>query len=137
MEKANIKEFINQYADAVAKVDIEKIASRFHDTFSLSTQKDYWHIQNNDEFKLSLEKAFKGYKKIGASFFKLVKYNIIDFQSNHCVVNIEWGLFNSDSNLIVKFDISYCIKEINGNFKYVFLINHNEIENIEAYLKGI
>lgn len=136
MEKIKIKEFIDGYADAVLKIDIEKITSHFHDRFVLSTQKDYWYISNNDEFKSNLAKSFEGYKKLGVRFCKLTKFDIIDFQSNHCFVNAEWGLFDSDSNLLVRFDISYCIKEMYRNFKYVFVIAHNETERIEEYRKN-
>lgn len=133
MEKIKVEEFINGYADAVQKIDIKKIASHFHDHFVLSTQKDYWYISNDDEFRSNLVNAFDGYKKLGAKACKLIKFEILDFKSNHCIVNMTWGLFDDNANLLTEFDISYCIKKINQDLKYIFVIAYNEIERIEEY----
>lgn len=135
MEKKRIEEFIKQYADSVANADFEKIVSHYPDRFVLSTQKHYLDITNNDEFKTNLAKSFEVYKTLGAKFCNLIKFDIITFPSNHCMANVEWGLFDDDSNLLMTFDISYCIKEMNGDLKYIFVIAHNEEEHIEEYLR--
>lgn len=133
MDKTKVQSFINSYADAVSKIDIQTIASHFHHHFVLSTQNDYWSITNNDEFKFNLAKAFEGYKALGMQVCKLIKFEIINFTSNHCLVNIEWGLFDNQSKQFVSFDISYCIKSIANELKYVFVIAHNEIERLKEY----
>lgn len=133
MDNKRIQTFINDYADAVSKIDIQKIASHFNHHFILSTQNNEWYIANNDEFKLNLSKAFDGYKALGTHVCKLIKSEVINFESNHCLVNIEWGLFDHQSNRLVSFDISYCIKSIANEFKYVFVIAHNEIERLRKY----
>lgn len=136
MDKTSIQAFINDYADAVSTIDIHKIANHFHHHFVLSTQNDYWYISNNDEFKINLAKAFEGYKALGTHVCKLIKSEIINFNSDHCLVNIEWGLFDKHATQLVNFDISYCIKSIASEFKYVFVIAHNETERLQEYQKS-
>lgn len=132
-EVEEVEKFVNGYADAVQKMDIKNIASHFHDRFILSTQKHDWIISNNDEFKSNLAKSFDGYKKLGAQVCKKVAHDIVEFQSNHCLANIEWGLFDDKSSVLVSFDITYCIKKMDKDFKFIFVVAHNETERIEEY----
>lgn len=48
------------------------------------------------------------------------------------MVNIEWGLFNSSDEILVQFDILYCLKRINNEWKFIFVIDHNEEANIKS-----
>jgi hypothetical protein len=136
MKREEIEELVSGYAVAVQKMDIKNIASHFHDRFILSTQTSEWIISKDDEFKSNLANSFDAYKKLGAQFCKKVAHDIIEFQSNHCLVNIEWGLFDDKSAMLVSFDISYCIKQMDKDFKFIFVVAHNEAERIERYLRS-
>lgn len=130
-----IQSFIESYANVVSKVDIERIATYFHDYFTLSTQKDIWHIKNDDIFKANLRHSFDGYKALGASKCKLLNSDIVQYPGNHCIVTIQWGLIDDHNNTFIIFDISYGVKKINDELRFIFVIAHNENEKIEEYIQ--
>ncbi|STX52354.1 Uncharacterised protein [Legionella busanensis] len=136
MKKSKVQNFINGYADAVLKTDIENIASHFHNQFVLSTQKDSWYIENDYKFQINLAKSFEGYKKLGADVCKLIRFELVTFNSNHCLANLKWSLIDCYTNPLVDFDISYFIKEMDGHLKFVFVIDHNEIERITTFQRN-
>lgn len=75
---SEIQNFLDNYANAVAHVEIEKISTHFHHHFTLSTQNELWYLANNDAFRLNLKKSFKGYERLGASICKMMQLKVID-----------------------------------------------------------
>lgn len=74
------------------------------------------------------------YEKLGACICKMMQSNVIELRLNHCMVNISWGLFNSSDEVLVEFEILYCLKRIDNKWKIIFVVDHNEEANVKAYL---
>jgi hypothetical protein len=121
-----IKNLLEEYDKAVIAEDVVKIASHFHDNFILSTPTKLWQLNNNSEFISNLTKSFNKYKKSGALCCRMLATDIITFKSKHYIANVRWGLINNQNAPFSEFDISYCMKEINSEWKFILVIDHNE-----------
>lgn len=130
-----IENFLLRYSEAVAECNFDEIVKRFHDFFILSTQDNVWYLKNNLDFKNNLAKSFEVYKNLGSAYCKMIDNDIQLFASDHAIATIRWGLFDSLNQLILKFEITYCLKIFDREWKYVFVMDHDEEKNIREYLK--
>lgn len=128
-----LKQFIEKYAAAASKPDISALSEHYHSLFTLSTSTSLWQIKNGDTFRTNLHKAFEGYETLGYKSCKLLASKITEFTSNHVMIDIEWGLLDKDQTLLVQFDVSYFAKLIDGDWQFIFVIDHNENERIAEY----
>lgn len=132
-----IDDFINDYASAVYAFDIPKIASYYPEAFTFSTPLDLWHLKNDEVFWKNLQKSFDAAKKVGAAKLKLLNYEIINLPSNHYIANIEWGLMDEAETILARFDISYGIKSIQEEWKFIFVIDHNQNERMSQLFPDV
>ncbi len=121
-----IQIFLEDYDRVVIEKNFQKISTHFYDQFTLSTPTDCWNIINNHEFLANLKKSFDRYKQLGAKICKMMAADIINFKSSHYLANVEWALLDDEDMPIVRFDISYLIKNIRNEWKFIFVIDHNE-----------
>lgn len=132
-----IDDFVKDYASAVYAFDIPKIASFYPEDFIFSTPLELWHLKNDEVFRENLQKSFDVAKKLGASKLKLLKYEVINLPSNHHIANIEWGLLDEAGTILLRFDISYGIKSIQEDWKFIFIIDHNRNERMSQFFPDV
>jgi hypothetical protein len=126
----NIHEFLTSYDKAVSQFNIDAIVQHFNEYFTISTPTHLWPLTNNEAFRMNLNIKMNEYKKLGTEKCEMINKEIINFSSNHYLVHVKWGLMDKDNQLMFDFDISYCIKPINGELKHIFAIDHNQQDRI-------
>lgn len=132
-----MEELVQSYISAVKAHDYLQMMQAFHSQFQLSTPERIWHfLENNDLFKTNIDKSFKRYATIGAMYCSSTQYEIVTMPStDHALANVEWSLYDSNDQPMLSFDITYCMKQIEGQWKFIFVIDHNEDQRIKNYLE--
>ena len=92
----------------------------------------------NDGERLSanLDALLRRYEQIGAIEWKYTIRDVRAVGPGVHLVEVEWGFFNADSELLYACDTSYFLAgETNTDAKVMAIIAHNENEEYEKALK--
>ena len=126
---------MKKYGDLVLKEDLCSVTKFFHSTFLFTNDSGTWIVQNDKIFLANLTKSFKRYHQLGASHCQLTRNTQQQFGQTHIISTVIWGLFNNNGEQLVDFEVSYGIKLFDEEYKFIFVIDHNEDENIQQYEK--
>lgn len=123
---AQLRQFFEQYAEALGQAEIPTIASAYAEQF-MATGPGYRKSLDNDErFRAGLEQATGFYKEIGVDVVEIKNYLEAELGSGFWLTKIEWELLDEDLNTIALFDYTYLVDANGGEPKIILLIAHNE-----------
>jgi hypothetical protein len=128
--------FIKKYDQQVFDGDVTSIAQFYYSPFLFTNEKGTWFVNNDSGFEKNLSKSFLDYHDLGAKYCKMVDYECNDLGMIHTVISITWGLFNSEDEALLSFEVSYGVKNFDDGYKFIFVVDHNEDDVIQKYINS-
>src|SRR5690554_4799148 len=128
---ARLRQFFDDYADALSAADIEGIAAAYADQFMATGPGFRMANKNDEQFRKGLEQAAQFYKQIGVDAIDINNYLEAELGSNFWLTKIEWELLDEDLNGILTFDNTYLVEAKNNQPKIILFIAHNEQQRMQ------
>ena len=132
---AQLRQFFEDYAEALGQADIEGIADAYAEQF-MATGPGFRLSMNNDaQFRAGLMQTARFYKQIGVDVAEVKNYLEAELGSGFWLTKVEWELLDEDLNTLVTYDNTYMVDAGSGTGdglpKIVLYIMHNEHERMQ------
>lgn len=123
-----MNEFFAQYEKAFSELDVKKQADLFADTF-LSAGPRGTITHNKEEFLKQADDVADYYRSVGQEYTKILYLHESRISNEYALVKVHWGAkFKKIPDKLVEFDVSYLVQELNGTFKIILFIAHQDEE---------
>jgi hypothetical protein len=128
---ARLRNFFDDYAQALGDADTEGIAEAYAEQF-MATGPGFSMSMNNDaQFRAGLAQTAQFYRQIGVDTIELKNYLEAELGSGFWLTKIEWELLDEDLNTLLTFDNTYMVEAGSGEPKIVLFIAHNEHQRMQ------
>ncbi len=127
-----IAEFFSRFATAVTNEDLQTISSTFAKAFAYSDAESLRFISSSVQIQEHIRRSVDRYRGLGCNRMRLILLGSNLYESDHCMIDLEWILLAADSAEIARFNHSYVMRKFAGEWRIVFVISHNESERLQA-----
>ena len=128
MNQGKLEQLFKKYEKAFAKLEFEKIAELYTDTF-ISAGPEGTIAQNKNDFLYKAKQASEFYKSIGQNSAKILSKSEIPVSKEYTMVTVHWGVtFEKTGDKVIQFDVSYIVQETGNEPKIILFITHQDEE---------
>jgi hypothetical protein len=126
MNQDKLEQLFKKYEKAFAKLEFEKIAELYSDTF-ISAGPKGTITQNKNDFLGKAKQASEFYRSIGQNSAKILSKRELPISNDYTMVTVHWGVtFEKTGDEIIQFDVSYIVQETGNEPKVVLFIAHQD-----------
>jgi len=128
MNQDKLEQLFKKYERAFAKLEFEKIAELYTDTF-ISAGPKGTIAQNRNDFLDKAKQASEFYKSTGQNSAKILSKKELSISKDYTMVTVHWGVtFEKTGDEVIQFDVSYIIQETDKEPKIIMFIAHQDEE---------
>jgi hypothetical protein len=128
MNQDKLEQLFKKYETAFAKLEFEKIAELYTDTF-ISAGPKGTIAQNKNDFLGKAKQASEFYKSIGQNSAKILSKKESQISGEYTMITVHWGLtFEKTGDQVIQFDVSYIVQETGKEPKIIMFIAHQDEE---------
>ena len=128
MNQEKLEQLFKKYEKAFSKLEFEKIAELYPDTF-ISAGPKGTIAQNKNDFLNKAKQASEFYKSIGQSSAKILSKSELPISNDYTMVTVHWGVtFEKTGDKVIQFDVSYIVQETGKEPKIILFITHQDEE---------
>lgn len=125
-------EFFSHFAHAVSTCDIDAICNTFARVFGHSDPESIQFISGPTHIRELVQQSVERYVNLGFNRIRISRLTPNCYDSDHAYADLEWILLDSDGQELARFDHSYMLRRMNGRWRIVFVIAHNETARLKA-----
>lgn len=123
-----IEELFNSYQIAFSEFNSELLAV-FYDFPSIIAMPDnLFSFDDHEALKTYLDKMKDFYQSHSVTQAMILKLQITEKSPFFAQAHLNWGLYDSDFQEVVKFDASYTLRQNSNRWKIICVTTHNEME---------
>jgi hypothetical protein len=129
---AHLRQFFDEYADALGQADIARMADAYAEAFMTTGPGFRMGMENDANFYAKLVQRARFYKQIGVDVVEVKNYLEAELGAGFWLTKVEWELLDEDLNTLVTFDNTYMVDASGDAPKIILAIAHNEEARMDA-----
>lgn len=124
--RKELKDFMQAYAAAFDKLDVETQAELFSDVF-LSAGPKGVIAQSKRDFKAKAHEAGEMYRRLGQNSARILTMNEHQVSEGYSLVKVHWGVtFAKTGSKLIEFDVSYLVDLTGPEPRILLFIAHQD-----------
>ena len=123
-----IEDLFNLYQTALNEFNSELIGVLYDFPCVIATSDNLISFIDHQAIESYLEKMIAGYKSHGITQAMILKLEIDERSPVFAHAHVNWGLYDANFQEVVKFDVSYTLRQNSNRWQIICVTAHNEVE---------